>query len=53
MLKNKKNNSISLKKAQEMSEKELEGKFITGVYTDRDKPSYMDNYKEVMKQANQ
>ena len=53
MLKYQKNHSISRKKAKDLSEQELKGKFITGVYVNQDKPSYLANYQKVIDKANQ
>lgn len=52
MLSFQKENSISLEKAKEMDEEEIKGKFVTGVYIDRDKPSYLENYQEIKDKAN-
>jgi len=51
MLMYQKANTVPLKKAAKMSETELNGKFVTGVFVDREKASYQDNYQKVIAQA--
>ncbi len=51
MLMYQKSNTVPLAKAQQMSEDELQGKFVTGVFVDREKTSYQDNYKSVIEKA--
>lgn len=52
MLKYQKENSISIKKAADMSDEELRDKFVTGVYVDKDEPSYLKKYQDVRDKAN-
>ena len=52
MLKYQKMNSISIKKAREMEDVDLQDKFITGIYVNRDQASYLDNYQEVRDKSN-
>jgi 2-oxoglutarate ferredoxin oxidoreductase subunit beta len=52
MLKYQKKNSVSIEKAREMEDADLQDKFITGVYVDREKASYLDNYQEVRDKSN-
>jgi len=46
-----KNNSVTLQKAQTMSEEELRRKIIIGQFRKEDKPCYMDNYRKLQKKA--
>lgn len=48
MLKRLKENSIPVKSARKLSPEELEGKIITGVLVDRDKPEYTDEYAKLI-----
>ncbi|MDO9547955.1 MAG: thiamine pyrophosphate-dependent enzyme [Candidatus Marinimicrobia bacterium] len=44
-------NSVGLERAQNMSEEELEGKIITGVFVDKEQKSYLTRYNEVVEKA--
>jgi 2-oxoglutarate ferredoxin oxidoreductase subunit beta len=48
-----KEESISLKRAEKMSEGEKRGKIVHGVFVDRDIPEYTKLYDEVIKRAQQ
>ncbi len=39
--------TVPMKKAEKMSEKELKGKWITGIFRDVDKPNLIDLYREL------
>jgi 2-oxoglutarate ferredoxin oxidoreductase subunit beta len=51
MLRYQKENAVSLEKARNMSPKELEGKLITGVYVNREQPSYLERYEAIRQQS--
>ena len=42
-----KKNSISLKKAEKYSEKELENKIVTGKFVERDRPEFVDGLQAI------
>lgn len=46
-----KGNSVTLKKAQTMSEEELEGKFVLGKFVDKEIEDYGSRYRRVMETA--
>jgi len=46
-----KKNSVSLKQAKNMSEYELEGKFVLGVFSDRNRIDYGTSYQKVIAKA--
>ena len=43
-----KENSVSLAKAEKMTEEELEGKIVTGILVDRDIPEYTEEYQKLI-----
>lgn len=43
-----KENSVSLAKAENMTEEELEGKIVTGILVDRDIPEYTEEYQKLI-----
>jgi len=43
--------AVTMQKAQQMKDEELEGKFSIGVLMDSDKPSYLEKYQIVREQA--
>lgn len=43
-----KDNTVSLAKAEKMTEEELEGKIVTGILVDRDKPEYTAEYLKLI-----
>ncbi len=51
MLKNYRDNSVTVKKAEKMSEEELMGKMTIGVLTDREMPISTEEYKKVRQRA--
>jgi len=51
MMMAQKANSVGLERTKNMSEEELEGKIITGVFVDKDQKSYLTRYNEVVEQA--
>ncbi|MCD6449789.1 MAG: 2-oxoacid:ferredoxin oxidoreductase subunit beta [Thermotogaceae bacterium] len=51
MLEYFKNNSVTLQKAQTMSEEELSKKIVIGQFRKEDKPCYMDQYKKLQEKA--
>lgn len=46
-----KDNTVSKAKADTMPEEELVGKYVTGVFADRDQPDYGTLYQEIIEQA--
>lgn len=51
MLQTQKENTVSIKKAEQLIEEELTGKFVTGVFVDREKPRFMERYQQLMERA--
>jgi len=51
MLLYQKENTISLEKSKTLSEKELNDKFVTGIFVDRNIPDFAENYRKVREQA--
>ncbi|MFO7768137.1 MAG: 2-oxoacid:ferredoxin oxidoreductase subunit beta [bacterium] len=47
MLADQKERSVSLRKAEKMSEEELEGKIVTGVLHNRPRPEYSERYQDL------
>ncbi len=43
-----KRNSVTIEKAKNMSDDELEGKIVIGVFRKEEKPCYMDNYSRIV-----
>jgi 2-oxoglutarate ferredoxin oxidoreductase subunit beta len=43
-----KDNTVPLKKAEKMSEEELRGKIVSGVFVDDDRPEYTAEYQRLM-----
>ncbi|NIM20595.1 MAG: 2-oxoacid:ferredoxin oxidoreductase subunit beta [Candidatus Latescibacteria bacterium] len=50
MIQDLKENAVTLKKAAKMSPEELEGKVVTGVLVDIDKPEYTEEYAKLSEQ---
>jgi 2-oxoglutarate ferredoxin oxidoreductase subunit beta len=48
MLKWQKENSVSVERAREMKPEELEGKIITGIFVEEEKPEYVEDYYRLM-----
>lgn len=48
MMKWQKNNAIPVGKARELGEAELKGKIVTGVLADRERPSYYEEYEQLV-----
>ena len=48
MMKWQKNNSVTVEKAKQQSEAELEGKIVIGVLVDRERPSYHEQYQSLL-----
>lgn len=51
MLRWQKENAVSIEDAATMSEEALKGKIVTGVFIDRDRPEYNDQYDHVRQRA--
>lgn len=51
MLRWQKENAVPIKKAAGMSEEELKGKIVTGVFMDRNRPEYSAEYDKVRQRA--
>jgi len=51
MLRWQKENSVPIEKAAKMSEEELKGKIVTGIFVDRDRPEYNEQYDAVRQRA--
>jgi len=49
MMKWQKDNAIPVKKAKELSDEELSGKIVIGVIADKDKPTYHEEYKKLIR----
>jgi len=52
MLQYQKENSISIDKAKQLSRSELQNKIITGIYVDKEDPSYLEHYQQNQDNAN-
>ncbi len=50
MMKWQRDNSVDFKKAQTMSAEELKGKFITGIFCDREDKEYTEKYRQLVEQ---
>jgi 2-oxoglutarate ferredoxin oxidoreductase subunit beta len=48
LMRNLKENTVSLAKAEKMTEEELEGKTVTGILVDRDIPEYTEEYQKLI-----
>jgi len=48
MMKQLRDDSIPINKAAKMSESELNGKVVTGIIVDRERPEYTENYKQLI-----
>jgi 2-oxoglutarate ferredoxin oxidoreductase subunit beta len=48
MLQELKEQAVPVKKAEKMTEEELEGKIVTGVFVDKDKPEYTERYDQLI-----
>ncbi len=48
MLKFQRDNAIPISKAKEMSEEELEGKIITGIFCEKQKPEFTEKYQKIV-----
>ena len=51
MLKWIRNNTVRLSKAKDMDTQELEGKYVIGVFVDKDDPVYGDEYEKIIRLA--
>ena len=51
MLQWQKDNSVNIKTAEKMSEEELQGKIITGIFKNEQSPEYTDEYRKIIKRA--
>ncbi|NIA10412.1 MAG: 2-oxoacid:ferredoxin oxidoreductase subunit beta [Nitrospiraceae bacterium] len=51
MMKWQRDNAVPLEKAAKMTEKELEGKIVTGILVDKDLPIYDEEYKKLRERA--
>ena len=51
MMMYQKANSVGVERAQNMTEEELKGKIVTGVFVDKDQNSYLTRYNEVVEKA--
>lgn len=51
MMKDLKDRCVSAKKAQNLSQEELKGKIITGIFADNDDQEYTQKYGEIIEQA--
>jgi len=51
MLREQKERAVSVRKAEKMSEEELEGKFITGVLHNRPRPEYSERYQDLIEEV--
>lgn len=51
MLQYQKDNDIPIEKAKQLSEEELRGKIVTGIFVDREQPDYIKVYEEVKKKT--
>ena len=47
MVRFQKENSVTVEKAAKMSEAELNGKIVTGVFIDKDIPGYVSEYSKI------
>jgi 2-oxoglutarate/2-oxoacid ferredoxin oxidoreductase subunit beta len=48
MLKFQRDNAVPLNKAKDMSEEELEGKIVTGIFCEKQKPEFTEKYQEIV-----
>lgn len=51
MIKYQKENSVTYDRAKKMSEEELKGKIVVGVFQDVDKPEYISEYEKIMERV--
>jgi len=51
MTKQLKEDAVSVKKAEAMSEEELASKIVTGIFVDRERPEYTANYQKLIEQV--
>jgi 2-oxoglutarate ferredoxin oxidoreductase subunit beta len=51
MMKLLREDSISVKKAEKLTEEELNNKIVTGVFVDRERPEYTENYKKLIERV--
>ena len=51
MLLYQKDNALDVKKTDDMTAEQLEGKFVTGVFVDKNIPDYTENYSIVKQKA--
>jgi hypothetical protein len=49
MMKWQKNNSVPVEKAKELTPAELEGKILIGILVDRERPSYHEQCRELLR----
>ncbi|MFZ5519077.1 MAG: 2-oxoacid:ferredoxin oxidoreductase subunit beta [Candidatus Zhuqueibacterota bacterium] len=50
MIKQLKEDAVSVQKAESLSEEELASKIVTGIFVDRDRPEYTANYQKLVDQ---
>jgi len=50
MMKWQKNNAIRVETARNLSETELKGKIVTGVLTDKERPTYHEEYRKLLRE---
>jgi 2-oxoglutarate ferredoxin oxidoreductase subunit beta len=50
MIKQLKEDAVSVQKAESLSEEELASKIVTGIFVDRDRPEYTANYQKLVEQ---
>ncbi|MGI6393138.1 MAG: 2-oxoacid:ferredoxin oxidoreductase subunit beta [bacterium] len=48
MLKYQKDNAISIEKAKNMSEEELKGKIVTGIFCEKERPEFTEKYQNMI-----
>ncbi len=48
MMEELKEQAVPVKKAAKMTEEELEGKIVTGIFTDKEMPEYTDRYQQLI-----
>jgi 2-oxoglutarate ferredoxin oxidoreductase subunit beta len=49
MMKWQRDNTVTVKKAKELSEEELKDRIVTGILADREVPAYHEEYKKILK----
>ncbi|PIS29065.1 MAG: 2-oxoacid:ferredoxin oxidoreductase subunit beta [Candidatus Marinimicrobia bacterium CG08_land_8_20_14_0_20_45_22] len=51
MLEYQKQNAVTIERAAKLSPEELQGKLVTGIFVDRDQPTYLERYDNVRNKA--